>query len=81
MERELVSPNELVDILNSEFSKYPEYYPACCFRGTPYKLIDPDREGCNWDVPQVQCSGVSGKSCAHIVSKILTEAKKKYNIK
>jgi hypothetical protein len=80
MDRKMVSEDELVKILNEEFSKYPDY-SQCRFTSISYKLAEPDKNGCNWSKANVSCSGVSGQSCSQIAARIITEAQKKYNIK
>ena len=80
MDRKIVSENELLEILNKEFSKYPDY-SQCRFIDMGYKLTELDKDGCNWSRANFKCSGVPVEACSQIAARIVTEAKKKYNLK
>jgi hypothetical protein len=81
MERELVSEEELLSILNKEFSKYEEC-ENCKFAGV-VKLAEADKDGCNWSLANVsvRCSGVPEKKCHPFAVSVVAEAGKRYNIK
>jgi hypothetical protein len=79
MERELVSEEELISILNSKLSEYDEC-KECSFEGI-LKLAEEDKDGCNWSNANVRCSGVAMEICLQFAERISFEAKQKYNIK
>jgi hypothetical protein len=76
MERQLVSEEELISILNAGLSKY-EDYKDCHFMEGVVKLDEPDDEGCNWAT--VYLRGV----CAdrRYAYELVADAKKNFNIK
>lgn len=80
MERKIISEEELLSILNNELSKYEECR-NCRFDNPPLKLMEPDKDGCNWSTIYMRCSGVSSDICWQFADRIVFEARKKYNIK
>ncbi len=81
MARELVSKRELIRILNNELSKYEEC-KDCHFIGI-VKYEEEEGDGCNWLGANVKfrCSGEPDERCRPYISRVLSEAGKKYNIK
>jgi len=79
MERILVSVEELLFILNDELSKYEEFR-NCRFENPPTKLLIPDEDGCNWSTIHIRYKGVSTEVGRPVVERIVTQARKKYNI-
>lgn len=81
-ERQLVSPDELVAILNRELAKCPECngvrvsYP-------PSQLREPDEEGCNWDRNPIILGGPPSRPvhCAAAAALLLEEVGKRYNLR
>ncbi|NPU86291.1 MAG: hypothetical protein HPY65_17565 [Syntrophaceae bacterium] len=80
MERKLVSEKELVNILNNELRKN-EDSEGYSFDGGVLKLKEPDETGCNWSRVKLRGSGVPIKPMAMVAERIVSEAKKKYNVK
>lgn len=83
MERKLISEEELLSILNSQLSKYEEC-KDCRFDTPPLKLVELDKDGCNWSTINMRCSGIPpeiSKICRSFAERIVFEARKKYNIK
>lgn len=80
MERQLVSEIELIKILNAELAKYEEC-KNCHFDAPPVRLVEPDKDGCNWSTIYLRCSGVPAEICAPFSERIVLDAKKKYNLK
>ena len=76
MERQLVSEEELISILNAGLSKY-EDYKDCHFREGVIKLVEPDAQGCNWS--SVTLRGRCGNQ--RYVYELLADARKRFNIK
>lgn len=79
MERELVTEEELIAILNKELRKYEEYNDCQFESMLILKGYDPS--GCNWSSTKVRCSGIPAEVCEPITSRIVADAMKKYNIK
>jgi hypothetical protein len=80
MAREVISKRELISILNSELSKYEEC-KDCHFDGI-LKSEEEDEDGCNWIGANVKlrCSDEPDVRCRSFISKVLSEAGKKYNL-
>ncbi len=55
MARKVVPKKELLEILNGELRKFPEYYE--CYYEDVEKLSEPDETGCNWGHPVMVCKG------------------------
>jgi hypothetical protein len=81
MERELVSNEELVSILNEKLSKYEEC-ENCRFNGI-IELAEEDKEGCNWSTASsiITCSDGGTEICYPYAARVVSEVGKKYNIK
>lgn len=80
MEREEVSRDELLKILNEELSKYEECED--CKFSRVVQLARPDSEGCNWSNRlYLRCSGRPSKLCEPFAQNVINEARKKYNLK
>jgi len=79
MERKLVTEEELIAVLNQELHKTenPEDYR---FENI-IRLVDKDKDGCNWSEVFVRGSGVPVKAVLPLADRIVHEAKKKYNLK
>ncbi len=80
MARELVSKRKLIHILNNELSKYEECKD--CQFDSIMKYEKKDEDGCNWLGANVKykCSGEPDERCKPFISRVLSEAGKKYNI-
>ena len=78
--RQQVSEDELLAILNEELSKC-EGCKWCRFDNPPMKLAHPDEDGCNWSTVNIRCSGVPVKICQPFVERIVSDARRKYNLK
>jgi hypothetical protein len=79
MQRTLVSPDELRDLLNAELRKYEEC-AACQFRGI-MRLQGTDETGCNWSEPMLRSSGQPYQVCLPTAQKVIAAAREKYNLK
>ncbi len=81
MARELVSKRELISILNNELSKYDEC-KNCYFEGI-LKHEEEEGNGRNWLGANVKFrySGKPDERCRPFISRALSEAGKKYNVK
>ena len=79
--RGLVSKRELICILNNELSKYEEC-KDCHFDGI-LKYEEEEGDGRNWLGANVKFrySGEPDERCRPFISKVLSEAGKKYTIK
>ena len=75
--REEVSEDELLTILNEELSKHAELR-KCSF--ISIQRTEPDKTGCNWSAA-VRSSGAPHYISAPVTGKIVSEARKKYNVK
>jgi len=75
--REEVSEDELLTILNEELSKHAELR-KCSF--ISIQRTEPDKTGCNWSAA-VRSSGARHYISAPVTGKIVSEARKKYNVK
>ncbi len=81
-QRQVVSKDELVRIMNEELGKYEECKD--CRLREPDSLIEPDETGCNWSLDKpgaLHCSGVPTEVCAPFAYRVIAEAMSKYNIK
>jgi hypothetical protein len=81
MVRKLVLKDELLSMLNSKLSKYEEC-ENCMFMSI-LELNEENEDGCNWIGANLEliCDGESSEKCSPFVSKVLSEAGMKYNIK
>ena len=81
MARKLVLKDELLSILNSKISKYEEC-ENCMFMSI-LELNEENEDGCNWIGANLEliCDRESSEKCSPFVSKVLSEAGMKYNIK
>ena len=75
--REDVSEEELLAILNEELSRHAELR-KCSF--ISIQRTKPDKSGCNWSAA-VRSSGAPHYISAPVTGKIVSEARKKYNVK
>jgi hypothetical protein len=80
MERMLVSEQELLRILNEELKKV-EDSEGYRFGNGVLRLTDTDEDGCNWSTVYLRGSGVPVELMAATAARIVTEARKKYNIR
>jgi hypothetical protein len=80
MSRKLLSPEELRAWMNTELRKF-EDCEGCRFGGvTP--LREPDETGCNWsDSIYINTGGVPPEIYRPAVQRIITEARKQFNLK
>jgi hypothetical protein len=76
MERQLISEEELISILNAGLFKY-EDCKDCHFMEEVVKLVEPDAEGCNWST--VNLRGECGDP--RYAYELVADAKKKFNMK
>jgi len=79
MERQVISKEKLISILNDELSKHEEC-AECKFETKVVKLKKIDEAGCNWSTLGLRCSGVSADVCSRTVQKIVYDARTKYNV-
>ena len=79
MNKQIVSVDELIAILNEELSKFDEC-EGCRYTNSVTRLRETDPNGCNWSSVTLQCSGVSSKPCKPISLEIIYKAKQKYNL-
>ena len=79
MERKEVSEEELLMHLNAELSKHNDMNKVSFI--SVERLAKPDRTGCNWSRAQVRSRGVSHYITAPVTGGIVSEARKKYNVK
>ena len=81
MTRELVSKRELISMLNNELLKYKECKD--CYFDSIVSYEEEEKDGCNWLGANVQSrfSGEPDEKCRSFISRVLSEAGKKYNIK
>ncbi len=79
MTRELVSAEQLQQILNDEFHTY-EDYEDCQFGGI-MALRGTDEDGCYWSDPGVQCSGMPAEVCAGAARAVLVKIRAEYNLR
>ncbi len=75
--REQVTEEELLTILNEELSKHAGL-KKCSFISV--HRSKPDRTGCNWSV-ELRSSGAPHYISAPVTGRIMTDARKKYNLK
>lgn len=79
MERKEVSEDELLVLLNEELAKHSDMNKVS-FTSIE-RSSKPDSTGCNWPRAQVRSSGVPHYLSAPITGRIVSEARKKYNVK
>ncbi len=79
--RKLVFKDDLLFILNSKLSKHEEC-ENCMFMGI-LELDEENEDGCNWIGAKLDlmCGDKPSEKCRPFVSKVLSEAGMKYNIK
>ncbi len=79
MERKDVSEEELLVLLNSELSKHNNMNKVSFV--SIERLAEPDSTGCNWSKAQVRSGGTPHYVAAPVTGGIVSEARKKYNVK
>jgi len=79
MPRELVSAEQLQQILNDELHIYKDY-EDCQFTGI-MALRETDEDGCNWSDPGYQCSGMPAEVCADAVRAVVVKIRAQYNLR
>ena len=79
MERKEVSEEELLILLNAELSKHNDMNKVSFL--SIERLSEPDSTGCNWSKAQVRGRGVAHYVTAPVTGGIVSEARKKYNVK
>jgi len=81
VDRQLVAKDELLKILNRMLSEYEEC-ENCIFMNI-LELDTESEDGCNWIGANLEliCGGDPAEKCRPLVSKVLSEAGIKYNIK
>ncbi len=79
MTRELVSAEQLQQILNDELHGY-EGYEDCQFGGI-MALRGTDEDGCNWSDPGFRCSGMPAEVCADAVRTVVVKIRAQYNLR
>ncbi len=79
MSRKLVSQDELANIINFAL-KSSDLLGGDCqhshVRGF-YRLVEPDEEGCNWELPIYS----GPRECADVVMAIVAPLRRQYNLK
>jgi hypothetical protein len=78
MERQTVSREKLLEMLNGELKKDKDYY-MCAYEDVT-KLDGPDESGCNWKDALLKCSGMHAGTCKPTAFKLVEEMKKQYNV-
>ena len=82
MDRKLVSPNDLLRLLNDELKKHPDGGEDCRVHGSGLEHYrKPDKEGCNWTVAVVRQSGPSDADCPRAIREIEAKLRQEYNLK
>ena len=76
--RKLVSEEELLKLLNSQLAE-DEDCRDCRFTSIE-RLAEEDKDGCNWYMATLRCSGVPGQVCMPTATRIVARAKEKYNV-
>ena len=81
MERQYIYKGELLSILNGELLKFEECRD--CFFDGILELQEEDEDGCNWLGANVKlnCSGMPVEFYRSVVSEVLSEAGKRYNLR
>jgi hypothetical protein len=79
MEREEVDEEELLILLNRELSKHNDMNQVV-FTSIE-RLEEPDGTGCNWSMARVKSSRVAHHVVAPVTGQIVSQARKKYNVK
>jgi hypothetical protein len=79
MEREELSEEELLILLNRELSKHNDMNQVVF--SSIERLAEPDRTGCNWSMARVKSGRVPHHVVAPVTGQIVSEARKKYNVK
>ncbi len=77
--KKLISEIELLNILNNELEKHPEY--KVCHFNSVQRIIPDSPSDCNWSGAWKNCGGPPPVGWEHVASKIVTEAQAKYNLK
>ncbi len=80
MPRELVSAEQLQQILNDELHAAYEDYEDCQFEGI-MALRGTDEDGCNWSDPGLQCSGMPAEVCAGAARAVVVKIRAQYNLR
>jgi hypothetical protein len=78
MSRQLVSSEELVNILNRELLGH-DTCQDCSF-SAGMKLSAERADGCNWSDPHLRCSGVRADTCLQAANHVVQEAQRRYNL-
>ena len=78
MEREIVSKERLLEMLNGQLKKDKDYY-MCSYEDVT-KLDAPDEKGCNWKDALLSCSGMHAGTCKPTAFKLVEEMKKRFNV-
>jgi len=79
MERKEVSEEELLVLLNAELSKHNDMNKVSFV--SIERIAEPDSTGCNWSKAIVRGGGVPHYLAAPVTGGIVSEARKKYNVK
>ncbi len=80
MDRQLLSREELRSKLNEELSEHDEC-KNCQLMGIT-ELQEEDEDGCNWsDTITLRCGDIPSEICSPIASRIIFEARSKYNLR
>lgn len=79
MSRKLVSQSELADVINSALKDSDLLDGDCreCHVRGFYQLVEPDADGCNWDLPSYS----GPRECAGVVNTIVASFRNQYNVK
>lgn len=78
MVRKVVSKDELLQKLNDELSRIPEFYE--CHYEDVEKLTEPDDAGCNWGHPLLVCKGTHPNMLKPEGFRIAKDLQKDYNL-
>lgn len=77
MPRKLVAQDQLLELVNTQLRRHEEC--ADC-RFTHIQYHEEDKEGCNWSLTNLRCSGTPGKVCIETANSVAHEARSKYNL-
>jgi hypothetical protein len=78
MARKIISKMELLEKLNTELSKYPEYY-ECRYEDVE-QFDAPDETGCNWGHPLLVCKGTHPDMIKPEGFRLPLDLREEYNI-
>lgn len=79
--RQLVTRQQLLDILNAELRQTPGCDEDVSFKDLVWQRRDVGPDECNWEIDQLRFSGRAADShCVQAAQRILGEAMQRYNV-